>query len=36
MREWNPFATEHEHVECCAKRIAEEMGEVVRKMLNKK
>lgn len=33
LKEWNPFATEHEHVECASKRIADIMMERVKRDL---
>jgi len=25
MKEWNPFASEHEHIECIAERVSDKM-----------
>lgn len=25
LKEWNPFATEHEHIECASKRIVDSL-----------
>ncbi len=33
MGEWNPFATEHEHIECMAERISNKMVKVLIKQL---
>jgi hypothetical protein len=34
MKEWNPFATEHEHIECASKRISASLSESFKKDLN--
>jgi hypothetical protein len=31
LREWNPFATEHEHIECASKRLSDSLIEVIKK-----
>lgn len=31
MTEWNPFADEHEHTECMAERISDELIEIIKK-----
>lgn len=36
MLEWNPFANEHEHVECIANRISSSLIEIVKKHLKNK
>jgi len=33
LKEWNPFATEHEHIECASKRIADSIMEGVKRDL---
>jgi len=33
MKEWNPFANEHEHTECTAERISEHMIQIIRKQM---
>lgn len=33
MAEWNPFAIEHEHVECVSERISASLIEIVKKQL---
>lgn len=35
MKEWNPFADEHEHDECISNRISEGLIKILRKQLNK-
>ena len=35
MKEWNPFADEHEHAECISSRISEGLIKILRKQLNK-
>jgi len=34
MNEWNPFADEHEHVNCISERIANAMIEIIKTSLN--
>lgn len=31
MQEWNPFAQEHEHIECSAERISASLVEIFKK-----
>ncbi len=31
MNEWNPFAEEHEHIECAADRISNHMINIIKK-----
>jgi len=33
MQEWNPFAEEHEHIECSAERISASLVEILKKQL---
>lgn len=33
MREWNPFAEVHEHIECSAERISASLIEILKKQL---
>ena len=33
MKAWNPFATEHEHIECASERISASLIELVKKDL---
>lgn len=33
MKEWYPFAKEHEHVECSAKRISSNLIKLVKKQI---
>lgn len=33
MQEWNPFANEHEHIECSEERISAILVEILKKQL---
>jgi hypothetical protein len=35
MNEWDPFAEEHEHIECCSERISNKMIESVKEQFKK-
>lgn len=34
MKEWNPFAEEHEHTECTAERMSEHLIQMIRNQMN--
>lgn len=33
MLEWNPFADEHEHIECISERVSEKLIKVIEKQM---
>ena len=33
MKEWNPFANEHKHIECASERISASLIEILKKDL---
>jgi hypothetical protein len=35
MKEWNPFADTHEHIECTAERVSESLINIIKKQFEK-